>query len=88
MLLKPKVDIALLLNADITSKKSDVIKPIPKPRYKTVITPIPKPRNNVKQMIKEYEENIILPPLQFRDDYKPKKTIALPRTKIVKLNKL
>ena len=45
--------------------------------------PVPMPRKNVKQMVKEYEENIILPPIQFRDDYKPKKPIALPRTKIV-----
>ena len=35
-------------------------------------------------MVKEYEENIILPPPQFRDDYKPKNPIALPRTKIEK----
>ena len=32
----------------------------------------------------EYEENIISPPIQFRDDYKPKKPIALPRTVIEK----
>ena len=47
--------------------------------------PVPTaPRKNVKQMVREYEENIILPPLQFRDDYKPKKPIALPRTEIMK----
>ena len=39
--------------------------------------PIPTPRKSVKQMAQEYEDNIILPPLEFRDDYKP-----LPRTKI------
>ena len=44
--------------------------------------PTPSKRKSVNQMINEYEENIILPPLEFRDDYKPKKTIALPRTKI------
>ena len=39
-------------------------------------------------MVQEYEDNIILPPLEFRDDYKPvpsirtKKPVPLPRTKI------
>ena len=46
--------------------------------------PVPAPRKSVKQLIKEYEENIILPPLEFRDDYKPRKPVVLPRTKIVK----
>ena len=51
--------------------------------------PTPSKRKCVGQMINEYEENIILPPLQFRDDYKQRKPIALPRTKIEKkLNKL
>ena len=81
---KPNVDIASLLNVDITSKKPSVIAPVPQLRYKTVITPIPKPRKSVNQMVKEYEENIILPPLEFRDDYKLRKPVALPRTKIVK----
>ena len=40
--------------------------------------PIPTPRKSVKDMVKRYEENIILPPLEFRDDYKP---IPAPRTK-------
>ena len=52
--------------------------------------PIPTPRKSVKQMVQEYEDKIILPPLEFRDDYKPipkprtKKQvpIPLPRTKI------
>ena len=48
---------------------------------------IPTPRKSVKQMVQEYEDNIILPPLEFRDDYKPiplpraKKPIPLPRAK-------
>ena len=59
-------------------------KPIPKPR---TTKPIPLPRKSVKQMVQDYEENIILPPLEFRDDYKPvplprtKKPVPLPRTK-------
>ena len=50
----------------------DDTKPIPKRR-----SPIPTPRKSVKQMAREYEENIILPPPKFRD-YKPMTT---PRTK-------
>ena len=46
-------------------------------------TPIPAIRTKkpVKQMAQEYEDNIILPPPEFRDDYKP---IPKPRTKTVK----
>ena len=40
--------------------------------------PIPTPRKSVKQMAQEYEDNIILPPPEFRDGYKP---IPLPKTK-------
>ena len=43
--------------------------------------PIPTPRKSVNQMAKEYESNVIQPPLEFRDDYKP---VPLPRTKTVK----
>lgn len=39
--------------------------------------PIPAPRKSVKQMVKKYEENIILPLPQFRDNYKP---VPAPRT--------
>ena len=55
--------------------------------------PIPTPRKSVKQMVQEYEDNIILPPLEFRDDYKPipkprtKKPVPLPRTKIEQVDK-
>ena len=55
--------------------------------------PIPTPRKSVKQMVQDYEDNIILPPLEFRDDYKPipkprtKKPVPLPRTKIEQLAK-
>ena len=51
----------------------DDTKPSPKPRR-----PVPIPRKSVKDMVKEYEDNIILPPPKFRDDHKP---ISLPRTK-------
>ena len=55
--------------------------------------PIPTPPKSVQQMVQDYEENIILPPLEFRDDYKPiplprtKKPIPLPRTKIEQVDK-
>ena len=39
--------------------------------------PIPAPRKNVKQMIQSYEENIIPPPLEFRD-----KPIPAPRKNV------
>ena len=41
--------------------------------------PIPAPRTSksVKDMVQQYEDNIIQPPSEFRDDYKP---IPAPRT--------
>ena len=57
------------------------IKPVPAPRtYK----PVPAPRKSVKQMVKQYENNTILPPLEFRDEYKP---VPKPRTKKQTLEK-
>ena len=55
------------------------IKPTPPPRTGKWenVKPKPVPRKSVKQMIKEYEDHIIQPPEQFRDDYKP---IPKPRT--------
>ena len=59
----------------------DDTKPVPTPRtYKPVPArkrPIPTPRKSVKDMVQQYEDNIIIPP-EFRDDYKP---IPAPRTK-------
>ena len=57
------------------------------------LKPVPFPRKNVKQMVQDYEDNIIRPPLEFRDDYKPipkprtKKPVPLPRTKIEQVAK-
>ena len=59
--------------------KVNAIKPIkidttvPKPRR-----PVPTPRKSVKSMVQQYEDNVISPPPQCRDDYKP---IPAPRTK-------
>ena len=76
----------------------DDTKPVPTPRTYKSRRPIPTPRKSVKQMAKEYEENIILPPSEFRDDYKPvpaprtkqhtvKKPVPTPRTKIEQTEK-
>ena len=53
----------------------DDTKPSPKPRR-----PVPTHRTykSVKDMVQQYEDNIIIPPPEFRDDYKP---IPAPRTK-------
>ena len=51
----------------------DDTKPVPARKR-----PIPTPRKSVKDMVQQYEDNIIIPPPEFRDDYKP---IPLPRTK-------
>ena len=60
----------------------DDTKPVPTPKtYKPVPAqrrPIPTPRKSVKDMVQQYEENIISPPIEFRDDSKP---IPTPRTK-------
>ena len=56
----------------------DDTKPVPSSRTYKPRPPVPTPRKSVKQMAKEYEENIILPPPEFRDDYKP---FPAPRTK-------
>ena len=40
------------------------VKPIPKPRN---MKPIPEPGKSVKQMVKNFEDNIILPPPEFRE---------------------
>ncbi|KAL9989302.1 hypothetical protein ACROYT_G003836 [Oculina patagonica] len=47
------------------------------PRVYKPRPPIPTPRKSVKQMVQDYEDNIILPPLEFRNDYKP---VPMPRT--------
>ena len=76
----------------------DDTKPVPTPRTYKPRPPVPTPRKSVKQMAKEYEENIILPPIEFMDDYKPvpaprtkqhavKKPVPAPRTKIEQTDK-
>ena len=52
---------------------------------------ITRPRKSVKQMVYDYENNIIHPPIEFRDKPVPlprtKKPVALPRTKIEQTDK-
>ena len=71
LLLKQNLEIKKLLlkNMKLQPKNNDNVKPR---------KPIPTPRKSVKQMVQDYEDNIILPPLEFRDDYKP---TPKPRTK-------
>lgn len=71
--LKQSQLIKLLLKQD-AQQVSQMNKPVPAPR---MVKPILKPRKSVKQMVKEYEENIIAPPLQFQDGYRP---VPEPRT--------
>ena len=84
------INLILKQNNEIKVSQQQNAKPIPKPR---TTKPIPLPRKSVKQMVQDYEENIILPPLEFRDDYKPvplprtKKPVPLPRTKIEEVAK-
>ena len=93
------------INMDKASLKklseSELIKLLLKQENKPVPTkrrPIPTPRKSVKQMVKQYEDNIILPPAEFRDNYKPipasrtkqnavKKPVPTPRTIIQQKDK-
>ena len=74
-----------LINLLLKQHKPKIIvvgdtKPVPTPRiYKPVPArkrPVPTPRKSVKDMIQQYEDNIILPPPEFQDRPIPK-----PRTK-------
>ena len=59
--------------------KTDLIKLILslKASQPRIYKPRPTPRRSVRDMVQDYEENIIEPPFEFRDDYKP---IPKPRT--------
>ena len=65
-------------NGPFKNEVAQRIKPTPPPRTGKWenVKPKPVPRKSVKQMVKEYED-IIQPPEQFRDGYKP---IPKPRT--------
>ena len=82
--------------------KQEKKKPVPTPRTVKPIRPIPTSRKSVNQMVQDYEKNIILPPIEFRDGYKPvpaprtkkpvpaprsKKPVPVPRTKIEQTDK-
>ena len=77
LLLKQNLEIKKLLlkNMKLQPKNDDNIKPK---------RPIPTPRKSVKQMVQDYEDNIILPPIP-----KPrtKKPVPSPRTKIEQVAK-
>ena len=67
--------IELLLKQEKRKKPKIIIVDDTKPARRR---PVPTPRKSVKDMVQQYEDNIILPPPEFRDDYKP---IPKPRTK-------
>ena len=56
--LTKKVNQLIDLNKQLIKR---IKQPVPAPRTKIMERPIPTPRKNVKQMVKEYEENIITP---------------------------
>ena len=73
--------INLLLKQSVMKPKIIVVddtKPVPAPRTYKPKPPVPTPHKSVKQMVKQYEDNIIQPPAEFRDNYKP---VPAPRTK-------
>ena len=84
------INLILKQNNEIKVSQQQNAKLIPKPR---TTKPVPLPSKSVKQMVQDYEDNIILPPLEFRDDYKPvplprtKKPVPLPRTRIEEVAK-
>ena len=103
---KSKLIKLLLLKQNAESTPKPSIKQMLKQRdiiyvedksFSTTEIPIPKPRKSVKEMVQEYEGNIILPAIEFRDGRKPFpvlrnikpvpaprniKAILMPRTKI------
>ena len=60
-------------------------KPVPTPRTSKSKRPVPAPRKSVNQMVQDYENNMILPPLEFMDKPVPaprtKKPVPAPRSK-------
>ena len=75
-------EISDLINMDKASleklSKSELINLVLKQISPKPMRPIPTPRKSVKDMVQQYEDDVISPPPQFRDDYKP---IPAPRTK-------
>ena len=65
LLLKQNLEIQTMLQA---AKRPDQPSTTQPPNR---TAPRPAPRKSVKQMVQDYEDNIILPPPEFRDDYKP-----------------
>ena len=81
MKLRKKKLISLILKLE--PKRKPTRKPEKKPKIIIEDDTKPSPkvitlRKSVKDMVQQYEDNIIIPPPEFRDDHKP---IPLPRTK-------
>ena len=67
-----KKDLEKLSKSELIELLLKQQKPVPAQRR-----PIPTPRKSVKDMVQQYEDNIIQPPSEFRDDHKP---IPAPKT--------
>lgn len=72
-----------LIELLLESQSKRVPKPKKLAKSKPIPKGIPKPKKSVKQMVKGYENNIILPPPEFRDDYKP--PVSTPKIEITPL---
>ena len=75
------INLLLKKNNEIKVLKQQNYKPISKPKTKK---PVPLPRKSVKQMVQNYEKNIIIPPVPLP---RTKKPVPLPRTKIEEVAK-
>ena len=84
-----KLDLTKLINLENLSKSELINLLLKQHKPKNIIVddtkpvparkrPVPAPRKSVKDMVQQYEDNIIIPPPELRDDYKP---IPAPRTK-------
>ena len=78
----PNTNRLIKVNNSTYKKLYPASKPI---KVKEETIPVPTPRKTVKQMAKEYEDNIILPPFEFRDGPVPaprtiRRPVPLPRS--------
>ena len=71
------INLILKQNNEIKVLQQQNAKPIPKPR---TTKPVPLPRKSVKQMVRDYEDNIVPPTPKPR--IISKKPVPAPRTKI------
>ena len=76
-ILMDKANLEKLSKSELINLVLNKTKTVPK----MIRKPIPTPRKSVKDMIRQYEDNIISPPPEFRD-----KPIPLPRLKKIAIS--